>query len=561
MKRSIYVTVLFLFVVLNINCSGIDRHPINPNKLPDNYAYWRGGDGIHHLEAGDGYITVHMNEATNVLFPPVSYLIFIDEDENPWDQIPVIQSTSDPYTINGLENGREYFLGVKCMDSSRPPYEGVETNVYAARPFNKGWIRTWGSEYNLRLSNIAVDGNNICIVGFFGGIVDLDPGDGVDEHTSHDAGSLYISKYDDSGRFQWAKHFEKCFMQRIADIAIDKFGNIILLGTFHPGTIPLSFGLPEEHESKGEDDIFLAKFDNSGDPGWVKTWGGSGRDLPWSVSTDSNANILISGSFTGRVDFDPGPDEDILDYVEDSYPHQRNWNSFLCKYNMFGEYEWGQSWGDGDSYGTAKSAVAPDGTVYVSGSIDSYEPVDLDPGDGEEFHSPVEEGECLDYISAFNPDGTFRWARSRRGLYGSVAADQLSNVYAVSTREFNKFDVNGKNIFRTMRKDFNISNIFSVNPDGSIIALITCSDNVVTLNKFSLVKYDPSGNLIWERDFSERINTIDTNLDGEIFAAGRFYDECFNFGRKVSTESTAQTAPIVRKTDMYLMKLDSDGYL
>ena len=70
---------------------------------------------------------------------------------------------------------------------------------------------------------------------------------------------------------------------------------------FDPG--PSVFNLTTLSSSE---DIFISKFDSLGNFIWAKKIGGSYSDGGLSITLDSQQNIVLTGFFTGPVDFDPG---------------------------------------------------------------------------------------------------------------------------------------------------------------------------------------------------------------------------------------------------------------
>jgi hypothetical protein len=73
---------------------------------------------------------------------------------------------------------------------------------------------------------------------------------------------------------------------------------------FDPG--PDTFNLA----SFGTNDIFIAKFDSSGNFVWAKQMGGSSTfssNRAMSSAVDALGNVYTTGNFEGTADFDPGP--------------------------------------------------------------------------------------------------------------------------------------------------------------------------------------------------------------------------------------------------------------
>lgn len=152
---------------------------------------------------------------------------------------------------------------------------------------------------------------NIYFTGIFSGTVDFDPGPGVFNMTAVGT-DVFVSKLDGSGNFLWATHFGGPGYINVNSIALNASGTICITGTFDqpidfdpgPGTnilIPLVYN-----------DIYISKFDNSGNFLWVKQFAGNSSESCLSVATDVAENVYTTGTFGGAVDFDPGPREFLI---------------------------------------------------------------------------------------------------------------------------------------------------------------------------------------------------------------------------------------------------------
>jgi len=91
--------------------------------------------------------------------------------------------------------------------------------------------------------------------------------------------------------------------QTTTAVAYDNSGNAYVGGNF-AGTINLG---GTDYASNGNTDCFVAKYDPAGAFQWVETWGGTGADEVTCllISEDNPLTLMIGGSFSGTVEFDP----------------------------------------------------------------------------------------------------------------------------------------------------------------------------------------------------------------------------------------------------------------
>lgn len=109
----------------------------------------------------------------------------------------------------------------------------------------------------------------------------------------------FVAKVSPAGAFQWVKTFQATDGERDNRIAIDTTGNVYVTGGFR-GT--KTFG-PVSSTSFGGRDIFVLKFDSSGNQLWLKTNGSVLDDRGNSVTVDIEQDVYITGEFRDRVVF------------------------------------------------------------------------------------------------------------------------------------------------------------------------------------------------------------------------------------------------------------------
>ncbi|MEZ4307359.1 MAG: hypothetical protein R3F14_04850 [Polyangiaceae bacterium] len=107
---------------------------------------------------------------------------------------------------------------------------------------------------------------------------------------------------DESECALWSAIFGDAALQRPLDMAIDPGGNVLLY-TFQ-GDMQVDSTLLS---SKGSNDLFLIKLTPTGTVAWARSFGDGAYQGTGSLAVDSNANILLGGSFEGTIDFGCGP--------------------------------------------------------------------------------------------------------------------------------------------------------------------------------------------------------------------------------------------------------------
>ncbi len=264
--------------------------------------------------------------------------------------------------------------------------------------------------------------------------------------------------------------------------------------------------------------------------GWARTWGAGNQDRGYGVATDSKGNIYVGGNYYSNVDFDPGEGVDIQ-------PSPGNRASFFSKFDKDGNYQWARTWGGGVSFGGGVTdiAVDKDDNILLSGWF--YGTPDFDPGDGEDFHTCNGDGaDC--YVSKFDSDGNFLWARTWGGddwLDDSalgIDSDSSGNVY-----------VGG---------GFRGSCDFDPGPEEDI------HDAWDGYRDCFLVKYTPGGDYEWGVNFGGHLDDhgfgVSVDKKDDIYFTGRFYGDCdFDPGIGEDWKNYQSDG------NMFLTKFDSDG--
>jgi hypothetical protein len=301
---------------------------------------------------------------------------------------------------------------------------------------NFQWVRVWGGGESESGFKIAVDdGGNIYVTGFYMSNVDFDPGTGSDVHMAFGNADIFLSKFDSSGNFQWAKTWGGAVSDSGFSVALDGSGGIYVTGNFE-GTVDFDpGGGTDTHNSNGSGDIYLVKFNSSGAFQWAQTWGGDNMDSGSSVAADSSGQVYVSGYFRASVDFDPSPGGTIIHTTKGGA------DVFLSVFDTSGSFLRAYTWGgQEDDFGNGITVDGSD-NVFCVGSFRFW--ADLDPTEGSKVH--ISEGAGDAFLIKLNSSGIFQWSNSWGGVLTDfsqeVAVDDSSNVFATGKfREICDFD-------------------------------------------------------------------------------------------------------------------------
>lgn len=191
-------------------------------------------------------------------------------------------------------------------------------------------------------------------------------------------GSGFISKVDSSGNVVWVK-----LLPRAAyGVAVDSQGNVFATGDFF-GTSDFDPG-PGVHNltAAGGYDIFVEKLNSAGSFVWAGQLSGTSDEHALGLALDTNGTIVVTGSFVGTVDFNPGAGVFPL-----TSQNAGQTNAFYCKLTNSGAFVWAAQMPalvniSASSVGRVV-AVRPDRTVNIVGTFGGT--VDFDPGPTQAF--------------------------------------------------------------------------------------------------------------------------------------------------------------------------------
>ncbi|WP_339832595.1 hypothetical protein, partial [uncultured Altibacter sp.] len=315
--------------------------------------------------------------------------------------------------------------------------------------------------------------------------------------------------------------------------AMDSAGNLYASGIYS-GTITV--GSETITWAGGNADGFLTKFDNDGNPVWVKGFGGGFDDVAVDVAVDANDNIYITGYFQGAgsnaFDADPGPG--VFQLMQPSFLLRRD--CFIIKLDSNGDFVWAKQVSNpfGAVNEDSKSIeVDSNGNVYIGGSF-NFADFDPSPTGTVEIFSTGGGSSPDGFLLKLDTDGNFVWVKT----FPSTGIVSIEDI---------EFDDN-EDILIAGR----FRNTVDLDPNaGTNNHTSNGGDDIFT------AKLDIDGNFIWGNAFGgsglDIVKSI-KNLSSGIYVSGMF-------SGTVDLDPTAGDNTVVSNGpwDAYLTKLNSDG--
>lgn len=297
------------------------------------------------------------------------------------------------------------------------------------------WAKSIGSSNDEYGQSLKVDAfGNVYTTGAFRETVDFDPGFGTYNISSAGQEDIFICKLDAFGNFVWAKSIGSTGYDGCNGIEFDAAGNIFLTG-YYSGTVDFDPGAGTYNlTSNGSDDIFVCKLNSQGDFIWAKSIGGTTGVQVYGMAIDEGGDAIITGSFYGTCDFDPGAGIYELTSSGDR-------DIFLCRLTSAGNFSWAVKMGGSGIDVGYSVAIDVGGNILSCGTF--HNSADFDPGTGSFPLTAVSGYDA--YVSKLSSGGTFIWASQFGGSQTEYAKSLCTDVegcvyttgYFSETADFN----------------------------------------------------------------------------------------------------------------------------
>ncbi len=293
--------------------------------------------------------------------------------------------------------------------------------------------------------------------------------------------NVFLLKFNSIGNIIFAKDYLSSGSSVGYGIDIDFAQNCYITGYFYNEL----FAIPNNVQSVGSHDIFIAKTDIQGNIIWSRSAGGNSYDTGGGVSIDINGNVYITGYFNNASQFgsmvvNSSGGDDI----------------FVAKYSNTGNLIWvSRTYGAG-VYDLGLKIRTFNDKVYLVGQFEDVITI------GSQIFSSF--GLSDGFVSMLDSSGSFLWTKQ----LGGQGSDRLTDLNVVNNNNvFITGWCNGIAVFDNVI-------VSTGNNQNGIICLLDASGNLVNYKLAS-----GNGNNLF--------NSIAVQQLGEVFVAGAVADTLF----------------------------------
>lgn len=325
----------------------------------------------------------------------------------------------DGISANGYGSAFHY-TGYVCKTNS-------SGTMQWAQRFGSGGTTQDGNVAGICVSSDA--SGNVYVGGYFardcrfGGSLTTNSGGTV--LTSVYGEDAFIAKYNASGTFQWVRHIASNTTapqgsECVRGIEVTASG-IYVTGTFSGRT---NFGgtyLTSTLDGASySTDVFVAKYDLSGNLVWVQQVSGNKSDNSTGISADASDNFYVFGEFQSSATFGS------ITVTSGGGAGSTITNPFLAKYNSAGVCQWvrtGNSTTSISNYYLTTQPPAIDffGNIYISGSIPAGATINWGTGlANASAYSSI-------FCTKFNSAGTHQWSQQFTST-GNIYSGTMSAI-------------------------------------------------------------------------------------------------------------------------------------
>jgi len=354
--------------------------------------------------------------------------------------------------------------------------------------------------------------------------------------------------------WKWAKQITGSNNIEVRSSKMDNKKNLVVLG-YYQDKITIE---EVELDPIGGRDIFIAKYNQTGDLIWIKSAGSNENEDPFGLALDEENNIFIAGGFRQTANF-----SDSLIYSVDGQ------DVFIAKYTPTGDISWVKNvgWGPGGDR-AYDIEVGSNNEIFITGIAATY--IAFGDSAGGALNDTLWDidGVRDNFIAKFTNEGKYVWSKQFLCKGETLFRDIMvnSNDLFISGVLFDTLEIESVNYVSVGSGDFllikmNIttemiewirkgggladdqSNSLIVNDAGDVFSTgyfqgtatfdstsLTQSESISSIGSSDifLCKYNTYGNLLWLRSFGDVDQDVGYGLElnkDQLLVTGYFTGE------------------------------------
>jgi len=157
------------------------------------------------------------------------------------------------------------------------------------------WSKTIYSPSYVQITSLACNKNNhLFLCGNYNHQLQVD----TLIYTTHGLTDIFVSKTDTTGKIQWLKTYGSIYSDYANDITINKLDGAMITGSFQD---TLQIDTLQITTQTTNSDAFIAQLSPQGTATWAKAIHGNQTNQSQGATLDTQGNLYLMGSFTGRL--------------------------------------------------------------------------------------------------------------------------------------------------------------------------------------------------------------------------------------------------------------------
>lgn len=377
------------------------------------------------------------------------YLIKYDADGTPvWSLFPQPDSTAFIYDMQVDDSGNIYVIGrwSGTMTIGRDTFVSADSATFLARLDSDGkviWLRKApGLSY---YASIRIASGKIFMEAFTRRkSVQIEDGAGTGSYALEYENNYAFVSYSDNGQLLWAKFFGGSSRTYFSLQDWETDGSSIYAVASPDSGFDVKPGNGETIVGTARpfimENIFLLKYSGTGDLVWLKTLQRNNSNVTDGINSisfdlDKEDNIILSTTYSGRVDFDFS---DKTYFLTSSSSYFDRGDYAVAKYDSAFNLKWAFSIHNGSvwPFWYTHNVKVVNESIYTYGVY--YRGMDLDPGPG----TYVRLNGQNHFFAEYDLDGKFmtarifggsedksQWYASQQSLFFDFEVDKHRNIY------------------------------------------------------------------------------------------------------------------------------------